>query len=759
MSAVTSTPPALKADYQFQDTLASSVASAPDLAHIGANAFVPSAIDGTTRTVLRFAEGNGVALTPVTDVIPQDTYTLVVLFRFDEVDGWRRIVDFKNAASEEGLYSINGDLDFYWEAGGQGAPIDAGKFVQVVLTRDLARNVVGYVDGLRQFTFVDDDDDAVVVQDVLPASLVLDPASVSNAGVYDPAGGTITWDIGVLPAGAAPSTLTFAATIPAGSTAGGRFVNTARIASAEQPVPTLASAVTTLAAPSVTRVSPNKGGNTGTVTVTISGANLDPSAQVKLVKSGLSDVVAQPVTGLANGTRLTATFDLTGQSAGARDLVVSNPSGGAANLTDGFEVVSGGEAKLWVEVAGPASVRAGRPAFFTVRYGNSGLNDAHDLVLRITVPSGVVIKTTLPDWPPDRTDVDFSPYLRGWEIGSGRVLDIWVLRLSSGTTGCLTVRLEDIETSPVFEAIVDSITQGLQSTGVWTANQSLRDRVRGATTSFVQKVWQTLTAPGVPTCTILVGIPAIICAVCGGPIGWVLPAAIIAGAIDAALTAHSVATRYVGYVKEAFDQIDGALAGAIDPNDKFGPSGYDPPGTAASQERRFISSDVTAGYMVTFENLETATAPAQDVQITDQLNSNLDWSTFSFDAIQVGNHIVTAPQGSQSFSTQIDLAPDMPAIVQVNCTFDPATGLAAWLFRGTDRTTGDLADFLPPNTAAVDPQGRGWVSYSVSLKLGLATGTEVRNKATIDFEVGVPPAPIDTPECSTRSTRARRRAA
>ena len=66
MSAVTSTPPALKADYQFQDTLASSVASAPDLAHIGANAFVPSAIDGTTRTVLRFAEGNGVALTPVT---------------------------------------------------------------------------------------------------------------------------------------------------------------------------------------------------------------------------------------------------------------------------------------------------------------------------------------------------------------------------------------------------------------------------------------------------------------------------------------------------------------------------------------------------------------------------------------------------------------------------------------------------------------------------------------------------------------------
>jgi len=64
---------------------------------------------------------------------------------------------------------------------------------------------------------------------------------------------------------------------------------------------------------------------------------------------------------------------------------------------------------------------------------------------------------------------------------------------------------------------------------------------------------------------------------------------------------------------------------------------------------------------------------------------------------------------------------------------------------GGEPATGELADFLPPNTDDIDPRGKGSVSYNVKPKSNLPTGTVIKNKATIDFEVGVPPDPMDTP--------------
>src|SRR5438093_979897 len=83
----------VRADYQFQGTLASSVAPAPSLAHLGTNTFQIDSVSGVTRSVLRFPEGNGLALASAGSVVPSDTYTIVVLFRFDTVGSWRRIID------------------------------------------------------------------------------------------------------------------------------------------------------------------------------------------------------------------------------------------------------------------------------------------------------------------------------------------------------------------------------------------------------------------------------------------------------------------------------------------------------------------------------------------------------------------------------------------------------------------------------------------------------------------------------------------
>ncbi|MDQ3913306.1 MAG: CSLREA domain-containing protein [Actinomycetota bacterium] len=160
-----------KADYQFQNTRSTSVGSAPPLIDIGpnTNTFTPATVDGTSRKVLSFPKDNGVKLSPTSDVVSNRTYTIVALFEFNTVEGYRRIIDFKNATSDNGLYVHNSKLEFYRgssvsPAGGPNAPtsIAPNTYVQVVITRNSGGTVAGYVNGVQQFSFTDSSNDAVI---------------------------------------------------------------------------------------------------------------------------------------------------------------------------------------------------------------------------------------------------------------------------------------------------------------------------------------------------------------------------------------------------------------------------------------------------------------------------------------------------------------------------------------------------------------------------------------------------------------------
>ncbi|HLP78865.1 MAG TPA: hypothetical protein VK327_18340, partial [Candidatus Paceibacterota bacterium] len=146
------------ADYRFQNNLHSSVGTPPDLTDIAVgNTFVSDVVDGNPQTVYRFPQGSGVVLQPATGVIPTNNYTMILLFRYDVISGWRRIIDFKNPVADAGLYQVNGQLNFFGAgAGGPAGAIAVSNYVQVVITRDsTSSNVVGYVNGAQQFTFVD----------------------------------------------------------------------------------------------------------------------------------------------------------------------------------------------------------------------------------------------------------------------------------------------------------------------------------------------------------------------------------------------------------------------------------------------------------------------------------------------------------------------------------------------------------------------------------------------------------------------------
>jgi len=105
--------------------------------------------------VLRFAGGRGLALAPTTRFIRSSEFSIEVLFRFDLVAGYRKIIDSKDGSADDGLYVLDGCLTFFPKVQDALTRIGSNSYVQIVLTRDAADRVVGYVDGVRQFAFDD----------------------------------------------------------------------------------------------------------------------------------------------------------------------------------------------------------------------------------------------------------------------------------------------------------------------------------------------------------------------------------------------------------------------------------------------------------------------------------------------------------------------------------------------------------------------------------------------------------------------------
>jgi hypothetical protein len=161
----------LKGNYHFQNNLKSSVPGAPDLVDLGSGSFSTANVNGVDRTVFNFFvgldnDGEGLRLN-TNGLIPNDAYTVVMLFEFDDplVGNYGKILDFANLTLDEGLYDFDGFLNFYNEAISPTALFTPGIFAQVVLTRDPSGNVVGYFDGVQEFAFIDSSNFAEISSD------------------------------------------------------------------------------------------------------------------------------------------------------------------------------------------------------------------------------------------------------------------------------------------------------------------------------------------------------------------------------------------------------------------------------------------------------------------------------------------------------------------------------------------------------------------------------------------------------------------
>jgi RHS repeat-associated protein len=179
------------------------------------------------------------------------------------------------------------------------------------------------------------------------------------------------------------------------------------------------------------------------------------------------------------------------------------------------------------------------------------------------------------------------------------------------------------------------------------------------------------------------------------------------------------------------------LVGPVDPNELFGPGGFG--------SENFIQPEGLFPYVIYFENKSSALAPAQIVSVTEQLDADLDWSTFEFGDLGWGDFVLDVPDGRQFYSTRVDRSAEQGLFVDVTAEFNAATGEATWTFVSLDPLTLDapadpFAGFLPPNNAEHD--GEGFTTYFIRPKEDLATGTAVEAVATIVFDTE---ASLDTP--------------
>lgn len=190
----------------------------------------------------------------------------------------------------------------------------------------------------------------------------------------------------------------------------------------------------------------------------------------------------------------------------------------------------------------------------------------------------------------------------------------------------------------------------------------------------------------------------------------------------------------------------GKIGGAVDPNDKLGPAGQ--------TEFRYLTADAPATYTIRYENLETATFPAQEVIILDDLDLSVyDLSTFRLGPITLPDRVITPPPGVQQFTTTVDLAPELPAVLLINAGIDLSSGRASWTFVTLDPNTNDLPEdglvgFLPPNVN--QPEGEGAVMFTIDYLPNLPTDTAIENLAEIYFDLE---EPIITPVWSNRVDR------
>ncbi|MBL8482577.1 MAG: hypothetical protein JNJ60_10290, partial [Rhodocyclaceae bacterium] len=169
-------------------------------------------------------------------------------------------------------------------------------------------------------------------------------------------------------------------------------------------------------------------------------------------------------------------------------------------------------------------------------------------------------------------------------------------------------------------------------------------------------------------------------------------------------------------------------------------------GPLAYGAQQFVPLGLPEPYTIQFANGADASASVGEVRIVSQLDSDLDPRSFRLGDLKLGDIQVHVPGSVGSFQSDFDFSASRGFILRVNAGIDVNSNTITWLLQAIDPLTGEVVQdpakgLLPPDDAS--GAGRGFVSYTVVPKAGLATGTSISAQARVLFNTT---APLDTPE-------------
>jgi hypothetical protein len=543
---------------------------------------------------------------------------------------------------------------------------------------------------------------------------------------------------------------------------------------------------------------PQSGGNGGDVTINFWGVPITRGMHLKLVMTGAPDIIVPDLNiSYPKTNEMKAVVDLRGKIIGNYDVIITDSAGKEHKYIDGFKVELFKEPQITAKIVGPSLIRTGRTTTFMLQLTNTGNCNAYGVPVFIYVSGDNTVKIPLKIYSMKdgsvltelfKTDVGteegyakptkaYLPLIPNVPTESSVYIPIEITPHQDGGVNDINV----VPNKPLFPSpsdldndgnikipeISDIVLPGIPEPNYGCA-EALGTFIYDEITDIAgrnnplykgykcmkgfYKIYNAnkdFTNNSTPDNAYDLGDNILETAFdCTAA---VLPIANI-GKITYDILKHAThagndVRKYGNLAVKCSGVLDADNFGdsksatsrnSIDPNDKFG---------IGINSEHYIAEKEQIQYGIHFENIDTATLPAQVVRVLDTLDlSKLDAATLQLGLALIGNHTTNFTPGkfasnNYAHTEYIDLRPGINLMLKADIKLNMINGVFEADFTSLDPatmlpTTNPLLGFLPPNIHS--PEGEGCIYFSVNPKSGLPNKTEIQNRASIYFDANAP---------------------
>lgn len=551
---------------------------------------------------------------------------------------------------------------------------------------------------------------------------------------------------------------------------------------------TYASAAKSVTVAGLSDIQPRRIGNTGKILATITGGAISAKQTPMLTRDGQT-IKASQVWEERPGI-LKAWFEVEEAELGRWTLQV-----GDATLADAVTIEETREEKPWMEFRGRGKILYNKWLTHTLSYGNKGNVDAYNVPLNFFISHYPDLEVELIDFdfklpnlteevvPPEMFDEvretlkqDIGDYVivKDEDGKEWRYYPFQVPIIKAGSSQDVHIRLKTSKDIQIKYWADQGWGDFSDEAEDMAAKRMARGEVKAKAGNAVKRAQAECMLSNIGMGV----IDAVIDIIPFGGCAWGILKTVYGACTDDAndrwgnlamnlgMTGLSCATAglssigKIGYIAATSIGMGSSMAGAVlggkscmggpqnstniptasswDPNEMIGPSQY-----MDADSVHWIAPSRNMPYTILFENKKEATAPAHTVFVTDTLDlAKMDLDDFAFTTVGWGDTLVSVPGEQRSeFALDIDMRPAKPYIVRTTGKLDKETGVVNWMFITLNPETLDEEEdpdlgFLPPNDDS--HRGEGFVSFIVGQKAGLATRTQIANKASIVFDGNAP---------------------